>query len=162
MKASIALLGALAALKDDLVLVELTLFNGDINLDDILPDDATCTDVEVTDVDINFSQYVLYNRCTYPTSELPMRPSLRPTAIPCARSVRWLWSLEMVSVFAVFAAAMASPFISFSGAIPQPSWTLHPRNKQSMWQKIVVVCAHEADFVLDLDHLVRLRGQRDM
>ena len=53
MKASIALLGVLTALKDDFVLVELTLFDGNVNLDDILPDDATGTDVEVTGGPIN-------------------------------------------------------------------------------------------------------------
>ena len=44
---SVTLLGALAALQDDLVLVELTLFDRDIDLHDVLPDDATRSNVQV-------------------------------------------------------------------------------------------------------------------
>ena len=48
MKATIAFLGTLTAFQDYIVLVELTLFNRDVDLDNILPDDAACTNVEVT------------------------------------------------------------------------------------------------------------------
>ena len=53
-----------------------------------------------------------------------MSPSLRPTAKPCAWRVRTLCSFEIVSMFVVSAAEMASPFMLGSGAIPHPSWTL--------------------------------------
>ena len=48
MKATIALLGVPAALKDDLVLVERALLDGDIDPDDVLPDNTTSTDVQVS------------------------------------------------------------------------------------------------------------------
>lgn len=48
MQASVAVLGALTAFENDIVLVELTLFNGDIDLDNVLPDDTTCANVQVT------------------------------------------------------------------------------------------------------------------
>ena len=48
MKAAVALLRVLAARDDVVVLVEGALLDGDIDSDDILPDNATCTDVKVT------------------------------------------------------------------------------------------------------------------
>ena len=48
MKTTIALLGVLAALKDDLVLVERALLDGDIDPDDVLPDNTTSTNVQVS------------------------------------------------------------------------------------------------------------------
>lgn len=60
-----------------------------------------------------------------PTSELPMRPSGRPTASDeASSSVKPLESLESSSMTGVWAAAMASPFLGLSSeAIPQPSMT---------------------------------------
>ena len=48
METTIALLGVLAALKDDLVLVERALLDGDIDPDDVLPDDTASTNVQVS------------------------------------------------------------------------------------------------------------------
>ena len=58
MKTTIALLGVLAALKDDLVLVELTFFDGDVNLDNVLPDDAAGTNVKVAKYIDSLSQRI--------------------------------------------------------------------------------------------------------
>lgn len=46
-KAAVGGLGVLAALDDDLVLVELTLLDGDVDFHDVLPDDTAGTDVEM-------------------------------------------------------------------------------------------------------------------
>ena len=48
METAVSVLGAVETLKDSLVLVELPLLNRDIDADDVLPHDATSTDVEVT------------------------------------------------------------------------------------------------------------------
>lgn len=159
MQTAIALLGVLAALEDDLVLVELPLLDRDINLDNVLPHDATGADVQVAVLRFSFDA-VQTSRRTYPTSELPMSPSLRPTARPCAASVRWLWSLPMVSMFVVSAASMASPFMFFSGAIPHPSWTLRRASyvRRDRDECMRGSYAHEADLVLDFYHVVGVGG----
>ena len=48
MKATVAVLGILATRKDGLILVELALFDRDVNFDDVLPDYATGTNVQVS------------------------------------------------------------------------------------------------------------------
>ena len=48
---AVALLRTLGACKDGLILVELALFDGKIYPDDVLPDDAASTNVEMADED---------------------------------------------------------------------------------------------------------------
>ena len=48
MKATVTVLGAVEALKDSLVLVELPLLDRDVNADNILPNNASGADVKVT------------------------------------------------------------------------------------------------------------------
>lgn len=47
-QSTVACFGALHAFDNVLVLVELALFNRDIDADDILPDNPACTDVQMT------------------------------------------------------------------------------------------------------------------
>jgi hypothetical protein len=51
MKTAISVLRTLHARKNRLIFVELPFCNGHIDLDDILPHDAACPDVEMADVD---------------------------------------------------------------------------------------------------------------
>ena len=66
----------------------------------------------------------IVDKKTYPTSELPIKPSLKPTAVPWALRVRYECFSAMLSIFVVSAASIAFPAVPFSGAMPQPSWTL--------------------------------------
>lgn len=47
MQASVAFFSVLEAVDDDLVFVELTLFDRHVDLDNVLPDDATSSNVQV-------------------------------------------------------------------------------------------------------------------
>ena len=75
------------ALEDGLILVKLLLLNRDIYTNDVLPDNAACTDVEMSAGKLQLGQDDQVGR-THPTSELPISPSLRPTAMPWAESSR--------------------------------------------------------------------------
>jgi hypothetical protein len=68
-------------------------------------------------------------KLTYPTSELPISPSLSPTASPCASNGVWLCFSAMASMLVVSAFSMALPLMPFSAAIPHPSWTLESKTK---------------------------------
>lgn len=47
METAVTFLRTLGACKDSLILVELALGDGDVDPDDVLPDDATSTDVQM-------------------------------------------------------------------------------------------------------------------
>lgn len=94
-----------------------------------------------------------------------MSPSLRPTASPCAWRVRWLCSLEIVSMLVVFPASIASPLVPFSGAMPHPSCTLFAAKMVSgceVWDEIGIA-VHEADLVLYFNHgeMERMGGRTE-
>jgi hypothetical protein len=143
MKATVPLLGMFTAVEDDLILVELLLLDRHVDLDNILPDDTSSADVEVSVYAIELENKVGLSGsgATHPTSELPMRPSLRPTDRPCACRVRTLCVFAIVSILVVSAASIASPFIPFSGAMPQPSWTLQNRQRPAFHSR-VSSCTH--------------------
>ena len=89
MESTIAILRALETFHNRGVFVEFLLLDGYIYSNDILPNDAPSADVQMPTGDPVF----IGNLCkieviTYPTSELPIRPSLRPTAKPWAASLR--------------------------------------------------------------------------
>jgi hypothetical protein len=89
MQAAIGVLCVLKALKNGLVLVKLALSDALVDLDDVLPYDPTCTDVEMPASSVSHRLHPSRNIVSDPTSELPMRPSLRPTARPWAASLRY-------------------------------------------------------------------------
>ena len=124
---SVGRFGALKALADGIVLVELALLDCNVDSDDILPHDASRSNIQMT-VRLHCQQNLGGDGQSGgeadPTSELPMRPSERPTAVPWAASVRYACSFAMVSMFVVVPASMALPFMPSLGATPQPSCTL--------------------------------------
>lgn len=85
MKTTISLLRMFEALDNVVVLVELTLLDRDIDPNDILPYYTSSTNVQMS-AEYTLSEQVQrarrYRSETYPTSELPIKPSLKPTAIP--------------------------------------------------------------------------------
>lgn len=100
--------------------MELPLLDSHVYSDNVLPDDASSTDVQMPAREPGFIWICVKMEVgTYPTSELPMRPSLRPTAKPCAANWRQLCPAAIVSMFVVSAARIALPSISLE--IPQPS-----------------------------------------
>ena len=70
--------------------MELSFLDRDIDSNDVLPNDTPRTNVQMPNIIIDVSACYSRNRCpiTHPTSELPIKPSLRPTAVPWAASVR--------------------------------------------------------------------------
>lgn len=83
METTVTFLRTLGACKDSLILVELTLADGDIDPDDVLPDNAAGTDVQMAFTKDQDEWRIRGTAdATHPTSELPMRPSFRPTAFP--------------------------------------------------------------------------------
>lgn len=82
---SVGRFGAVEALADDIVLVELALLDFNVDPDDILPHDAPRANVQMT-VSLRCQQNLggdgQSNGEADPTSELPMSPSERPTASP--------------------------------------------------------------------------------
>ena len=87
METAVSVLGAVETLEDGLVLVELPLLDRDVDADDVLPDDAPGTDVQVADRIASVAHTITppsrrVQHRTHPTSEFPMSPSLRPTASP--------------------------------------------------------------------------------
>lgn len=87
-----------------------------VNLDNVLPDDSTGSDVEVTEGKPVVAEGL---KSTDPTSELPISPSLRPTARPCASSSTKLCLSRTASMCVVSPWKIAFPF-SLSDN-PQPS-----------------------------------------
>ena len=55
-------------------------------------------------------------------------------------------------MFVVVPASMASPFMPFSGAIPQPSWTL-VEDLLSFGTNHEIKHIHKADLVRNFDHI---------
>jgi hypothetical protein len=75
--------------KDSFVLVELLLLDGHVDLDNILPHNATSANVQVTgNIFMSYGGLLTGRSQTHPTSELPISPSLNPTAMPWAASAR--------------------------------------------------------------------------
>lgn len=133
MQPAVGIFCALKAVDDKFIFVKGPLFDRDIYADDILPDDATCADVEMSIAKKRISKksmcvvrctYMRFVAYAYPTSELPMRPSLRPTAVPLAASSRLMYSFASESMLVVSPASIAFPFWPGLTAIPHPSWTL--------------------------------------
>lgn len=84
-QATSTLLRTLAAFEDSLIFVEYTLFDGYVDPHDVLPDNATSTNVQVTKRSTSQLEHDRRSTAivkTYPTSELPISPSLSPTARP--------------------------------------------------------------------------------
>lgn len=93
MQTSVTFFSAFHTFEDRLVLVKFSLCDGYINSDNVLPDDPASTNIEVSERNVSENEdehvYAWESANTYPTSELPMRPSFSPTAFPCANSVRY-------------------------------------------------------------------------
>ena len=70
--------------------MELSFLDRDIDSNDVLPNDTPRTNVQMPNIIIDVSACYSRNHypITHPTSELPIKPSLRPTAVPWAASVR--------------------------------------------------------------------------
>jgi len=66
--------------------MELPLLDGNIDADNILPHNTTCANIQMSvrigDISILAHQYGIGSGNTHPTSELPISPSLNPTAVP--------------------------------------------------------------------------------
>ena len=125
----VSVLGVLEAREDLLVLVELPLLDRDVDPYDVLPYDAPRADIQMPVCSIcgqgdGRGGERRFEKRADPTSEFPMSPSERPTASPCAASLRYACSLAMVSMFVVVPFSMALPFRPSSEATPQPSCTL--------------------------------------
>ena len=84
MEPTSSLHGALAAIQDLRILVELPFFDRNINADNILPYDAACADVQMSKKNdmLCSKNDKITDKKTHPTSELPIKPSLKPTAVP--------------------------------------------------------------------------------
>ena len=126
MQPSVALFGMLHSLDNHGRLVKLPLLDALVDPDNVLPDDAPRTDIKVP-VNISTGTSTDTRECvreqeTYPTSELPISPSVSPTASPCAASVLEQYRSARSSMVVVSPARTAFP--SSISDIPQPSWTL--------------------------------------
>lgn len=120
MEATTIVFGMVAAVKNGLVFVEFPLLDRDIDLHNVLPDNTSSTDVQMP---VECELESASTGCeTHPTSELPMSPSLRPTAIPCAWSVRELCDFAIASMLVVSPPMTALPFSTSD--TPHPSCTL--------------------------------------
>ena len=154
MQPSVALLRTLATLDDDFILVELLLFDGHIDLDDVLPDDTPSTDVQVTSPRIEsiapYTEWMVH---------LPdLRVAHEPIAEADRQTVRMKGSCtvllrDRVHVRCISGRNGITLHVGFRCNTPSIVDAMarcehsgpDPRDKRED--------SHEADLVLDLDHV---------
>ena len=154
MQPSVALLRTLAALDDDFILVELLLFDGYIDLDDVLPDDAPSTNIQVaspsTESIAPYTEWMMH---------LPdLRVAHEPIAETDRQTVRMKGSCtvffrDRVHVRRISSRNGVTLHIGLRCNAPSIVDAMVRREHLCAGRRDECGDLHEADLVLDLDHV---------